>query len=251
MAFGLFDHTCSVKARLKCPRLYKNSQQSDLFNVKVFWIWIFTAIYHSILLFWLPKAVFAHDTSFDDGTVVGQWFVGNVVYSCVVITVCLKAALELDSWTILSHFAIWGSILSWFLFLLIYCTPWLAMKVAPNMVGQDRMLYSCPLFWFSLILVPALTLMVDFVYHGIQRTFKKNTRQRIQEMELRGDKMEIENWQIGDDGLPTLAKGPIQNFKKQGSMRSGYAFSQEEGGSVSQRDIIRQYDTTLQKPTGH
>lgn len=28
------------------------------------------------------------------------------------------------------------------------------------------MLYSCPLFWFSLIIVPALTLMVDFVYHG-------------------------------------------------------------------------------------
>ena len=32
LAFGLFDRTCSVEARLKCPRLYKNSQQSDLFT---------------------------------------------------------------------------------------------------------------------------------------------------------------------------------------------------------------------------
>ena len=44
---------------------------------------------------------------------------------------------------------------------------------------------------------------------------------------------EIENWQIGDDGLPTMGKEPMLP-RKQGSMRSGYAFSQEEGGSVSQ-----------------
>lgn len=35
LAFGLFDQTCSEKAREKVPKLYKNSQQSDLFNVKV------------------------------------------------------------------------------------------------------------------------------------------------------------------------------------------------------------------------
>ena len=35
LAFGLFDRTCSEQAREKVPKLYKNSQQSDLFNVKV------------------------------------------------------------------------------------------------------------------------------------------------------------------------------------------------------------------------
>lgn len=30
----------------------------------------------------------------------------------------------------------------------------------------------------------------------------------------------------------------------------GFAFSQEEGGSVSQTDVIRAYDTNLPKPGG-
>lgn len=30
----------------------------------------------------------------------------------------------------------------------------------------------------------------------------------------------------------------------------GYAFSQEEGGAVTQTDVIRAYDTNLPKPDG-
>lgn len=30
----------------------------------------------------------------------------------------------------------------------------------------------------------------------------------------------------------------------------GYAFSQEEGGAVTQADVIRAYDTNLPKPDG-
>lgn len=30
----------------------------------------------------------------------------------------------------------------------------------------------------------------------------------------------------------------------------GYAFSQEEGGTVTQTDVIRAYDTNLPKPDG-
>ena len=36
----------------------------------------------------------------------------------------------------LCHVAIWGSIASWFIFLLIYCVPDLALYIAPDMIGQ-------------------------------------------------------------------------------------------------------------------
>ncbi|XP_047127134.1 phospholipid-transporting ATPase IB isoform X1 [Hydra vulgaris] len=251
LAFGLFDQSCSSKARLKCPRLYKSSQNSDLFNVKVFWIWIFTAIYHSILLFYLPKLVFSKDVAFGDGLVVGQWFVGNVVYTCVVITVCLKAALELDSWTIYSHLSIWGSIVSWFVFLLIYCSPFVGLLIAPNMIGQDRMLYTCALFWFTLLIIPPTTLWVDFLFHLFQRSFKKNTRQLAQELEIKG----IE-WELDERGVPKQKIRKDNNMELKSSPSSiarsdhGFAFSQEEHGLVAQADVIRRYDTTLVKPKG-
>uniref|UniRef100_A0A182HNH7 Uncharacterized protein n=1 Tax=Anopheles arabiensis TaxID=7173 RepID=A0A182HNH7_ANOAR len=34
-------------------------------------------------------------------------------------------------------------------------------------------------------------------------------------------------------------------------LADGYAFSQEEGGSVTQTDVIRAYDTNLPKPDGN
>ena len=36
----------------------------------------------------------------------------------------------------LCHVAIWGSIASWFIFLLIYCIPGIALYIAPDMIGQ-------------------------------------------------------------------------------------------------------------------
>ena len=35
LALGLFDRPCSVKSALAYPQLYKSSQNSELFNVKV------------------------------------------------------------------------------------------------------------------------------------------------------------------------------------------------------------------------
>ncbi|XP_066918904.1 probable phospholipid-transporting ATPase IA isoform X1 [Clytia hemisphaerica] len=252
LAFGLFDRTCSETAREKVPKLYKNSQQSDLFNVKVFWLWIGTAIMHSIILYYLPAYVFKFDTPFGDGSTVGQWFVGNVVYTCVVIAVCLKAAIELDTWNILSHFAIWGSIGSWFLFLLIYCRPFIAMTLAPNMIGQDMMLYSCPTFWLTILCIPVITLAPDFLYHAFQREFKKNTRQRIQEIELSGD--DPANWTLDDNGFPIVYREPRERVGTNASIQSnhGFAFNTaEKPKGILMNDVMLKTDSTFTKPTGN
>lgn len=104
-----------------------------------------------------------------------QWITSSwsLVLQLVVITVCLKAGMELDTWnwvcgkTVivfafnafpvkedfnlrvflfswqLCHVAIWGSIASWFIFLLIYCIPDIALYIAPDMIGQVC-LFSLP-----------------------------------------------------------------------------------------------------------
>ncbi|XP_065059008.1 probable phospholipid-transporting ATPase IA isoform X2 [Rhopilema esculentum] len=251
LAIGLFDRTCSIKARLHCPRLYKNSQNADLFNTKVFWIWIGAAIYHSIILYYLPREAFKQDIAFQDGTVVGQWFFGCVVYTCVVITVCLKAGLELHAWTWLSHLSIWGSIICWFVFLAIYCSPFLSMKLAPNMFGLHIMLYSSSLFWLNMIIIPVIALFVDFLFHVCQRTFFKNSRQYVQELEI-VKKLKPEEWSISGSGLPIKRDLPQIGRKPTISRTDrGYAFSQEEGAMVGQGELIRLYDTNLNKPSGN
>jgi phospholipid-transporting ATPase len=141
LALGLFDRRCTAEVSYRYPQLYKPSQSAQHFNVKVFWFWMTkgtnfcfeflleirflfhclqTALIHSALLFGLPLMAFGEDIVWSNGKDGGYLILGNAVYTYVVVTVCLKAALETSSWTWLSLLAIGGSVLTWFLFLAFY-----------------------------------------------------------------------------------------------------------------------------------
>jgi phospholipid-transporting ATPase len=54
IAIGIFDQHLSAATLMNVPHLYKSGQRRKHFNTKVFWSWTLNAIYHSLLLFWLP-----------------------------------------------------------------------------------------------------------------------------------------------------------------------------------------------------
>ena len=81
---------------------------------------IISALVHSMFLFWLPLLAFGQDIVWANGRDGGYLIIGNAVYTYVVVTVCLKAALETTTWTWLSLLAIGGSVLMWFFFLAVY-----------------------------------------------------------------------------------------------------------------------------------
>jgi phospholipid-translocating ATPase len=55
-----------------------------------------------------------------DGHVAGLDILGVTVYTCVVWTVNCQLALYISYFTWIQHFFIWGSILIWYMFLIIY-----------------------------------------------------------------------------------------------------------------------------------
>ncbi|CAF0833819.1 unnamed protein product [Adineta steineri] len=123
MALGLLDRCCSAETMMRFPAIYKMSQNRSDFNIKVFWTWCLNAVYHSIILYFMSYAMLRHDVAHSDGTVFGNvaysngqvgdyLLLGNIIYTYVIFVVCLKAGLESDSWTFLTHIAIWGSIAS-------------------------------------------------------------------------------------------------------------------------------------------
>lgn len=161
-AIGVFDRKCSADVMLKYPKLY-NSENQD-YSMRSFWTWIATAFWHSLFLFWFTYLIIYHDTLWQNGKSDGGYLVfGNILYTYVVITVCLKAGLEMNSWTILTHLAIWGSIVSWFLFLIVYSKFWPTLPMAADMSGIDELIFSTRMFWLGLVLVPFTALIADIV----------------------------------------------------------------------------------------
>ncbi|EDS27274.1 phospholipid-transporting ATPase 1 [Culex quinquefasciatus] len=139
----------------KEPRLYEPSQSAQLFNVKVFWYWIFNALVHSVLLYWLPMFTYQGDVIWGNGRDGGYLVLGNIVYTYVVVTVCLKAGLVTNSWTWLTHCSIWGS--------MVLCNIWPALPVGAVFTGMDDMIFSSPAFWLGLFLIPITALLPDVV----------------------------------------------------------------------------------------
>ncbi|XP_076070269.1 putative phospholipid-transporting ATPase IA isoform X5 [Mytilus galloprovincialis] len=257
LAIGLFDRICSSESMMKFPALYKASQQAELFNVKVFWMWILNSIFHSVLLFWLPVLSLKHDVAFSDGKVGDYLFLGNFVYTYVVVTVCLKAGLETSAWTWLTHLATWGSIASWFLFLIVYSHVYKVVDLAPEMLGMGSHVLGCSIFWMGLFLIPFTCLIRDIAWKALKRTTHKTLKEEVQEKEkLHEDPTPIV-LKLTKRKLTETARLLRNVFTRSPSRMTpgpdqphGYAFSQEEHGVMGQAELIRYYDSSKEKPEG-
>ncbi|XP_039645375.1 phospholipid-transporting ATPase IB isoform X3 [Perca fluviatilis] len=258
---GIFDRPCSQQNMLRFPQLYRITQNAEGFNTKVFWGHCINALIHSIILFWFPLKMLEHDTSFSDGQGNDYLFVGNMVYTYVVVTVCLKAGIETTAWTKFSHLAVWGSMALWMVFFAVYSAMWPTIPIAPDMLGQAGKVMQCWHFWLGLVLVPTACLLKDYAWTATRRTVRKSLLEEVQELEARAV----------DPGAAVLrdASGRSLNerahlltrvFRKtpssvgrsnsvQQTVSHGYAFSQEEHGVVSQSQVVRSYDTTRQRPS--
>lgn len=80
-AIGIFDKVCSAETMLKYPALYKPSQNAQLFNVRVFWIWICNALIHSVILYWAPMLAYGNENIWSNGKSGDYLVLGNVVYT--------------------------------------------------------------------------------------------------------------------------------------------------------------------------
>ncbi|XP_072467859.1 phospholipid-transporting ATPase IB isoform X7 [Notamacropus eugenii] len=256
---GIFERICTQESMLRFPQLYRITQNAEGFNTKVFWGHCINALIHSIILFWGPMKILEHDALLANGHVVDYLFVGNIVYTYVVVTVCLKAGLETRAWTKFSHLAVWGSIVLWLAFFGVYSTFWPVIPLAPDMVGQAGMVLSCGYFWLGLLLVPGACLLKDVAWTTAKHAYHKTLLEQVQELETKSK--ELGKTMLRDSNGKSLnerdhllkrlgRKTPPSLFRSnsiQQGVSHGYAFSQEEHGVVSQSEVVRSYDTTKQR----
>lgn len=277
LVIGLFDKQAEAEIMMKYPKLY--TSQGDQFSPKLFWVWVWSAILHSLALFWFTYFMVYHDALWSDGISDGGHLVfGNILYTYVVITVCLKAALETTSWTVFTHTAIWGSIALWFVFLAIYAHFWPTFPMAADMAGMDSMIFTSASFWIGMFVIPFATLIIDIVYSIVTRTCFQSFIDQVRDLEARSvltspseqtllsetarlirnvfdstrRKKRTSSSASDREAAANRAAERRRKMSKDLSLelQHGYAFSQEEHGVVPQSQVIRAYDTTKAKPSG-
>uniref|UniRef100_A0AAY4ALB2 Phospholipid-transporting ATPase n=1 Tax=Denticeps clupeoides TaxID=299321 RepID=A0AAY4ALB2_9TELE len=222
---GIFDRPCSQQNMLRFPQLYRITQNADGFNTKVFWGHCINALIHSIILFWFPLKALEHDAPFDSGHSVDYLFVGNIVYTYVVVTVCLKAGMETTAWTRFSHLAVWGSMVLWMLFFTVYSAIWPSVPIAPDMLGQASPCHH-------------------HHHHHHHHHLSADVRNATQKHALLNERAHLLTRVFRKTPSSVGRSNSVQQ-----TVSHGYAFSQEEHGVVSQSQVVRSYDTTRQRPS--
>ncbi|XP_067949356.1 phospholipid-transporting ATPase IB-like [Watersipora subatra] len=285
LALGLLDRYTDTELPMRYPTLYKISQDSTLFNVKVFWMWITNAILHSVVLYFFSMLMLETDSSHPTGGTNGFLYLGNCVFTYTVVTVCLKAGMESYTWTWMHFVAIFGSILSWFAFVGFYSELWPTVRLgaAEDMAGQSRQLASNPVFWLGLILIPGCALLRDFVWKIVRRTFFISIKEKVEifhndstinrrlgtksgssnprstDVQESGAKAKNKNSDFYVTKLFTKVFAPaaIYQFKpsqhsmlEQSKSQHGFAFSQDENSKMKQSDLIRIMNSNVRKPLG-
>ncbi|XP_036406934.1 probable phospholipid-transporting ATPase IA isoform X4 [Megalops cyprinoides] len=252
LTLGIFERSCRKDNMLKYPELYKTSQNAMGFNTKVFWAHCLNGLFHSVILFWFPLKAFQHDTVFGNGKTPDYLLLGNMVYTFVVITVCLKAGLETSSWTMFSHIAIWGSIGLWVVFFWVYSSLWPLIPLAPDMTGEAIMMFSSGVFWMGLFFIPVTSLIFDVAYKVFKKVCFKTLVDEVQELEamsrdpgavVHGKRL-TETAQLLKNVFKKNTGTAYRSNSIQQNLLHGYAFSQDENGVVSQSEVMRVYDTT-------
>eukprot|EP00658_Telonema_sp_P-2_P052519 TRINITY_DN4074_c0_g1_i2.p1 TRINITY_DN4074_c0_g1~~TRINITY_DN4074_c0_g1_i2.p1 ORF type:complete len:488 (+),score=76.53 TRINITY_DN4074_c0_g1_i2:257-1720(+) len=142
------------------PQLYTPGIKGSYLNVQLFLLWLGNAIYHSLIIFFVfmfglgGNGILAkgHDSQLDG--------VGICIYATVIVVVNSKLALHVNSFTWLHHLTIWGSIVFFFVYCLLYALFPVSLTTTMKDIWTNVLSFSTP--WITIILATSLCFILDF-----------------------------------------------------------------------------------------
>lgn len=118
---GIIDQDVTPADAFRYPQLYRSGQRGELFNRRSFFYWLVLSVYQSAVIFFFPLVVFSGLSAFrPNGQVAAAQDFGAAMFTGLVIVPNLQVYSAFHYFTWIHHAAIWASILSWYLFIIIY-----------------------------------------------------------------------------------------------------------------------------------
>lgn len=231
---GIFDQYISAQMLLQYPQIYKIGQEGQFFSVEIFWAWVVNGFYHSGVIYVCVINIYKYGAELAGGEIANIWAVGLTLFTCAVVTSLGKAAIISSQWTKFTLISIPGSFLIWLIAFPLYALIAPGVDVSQEYYGIISIVYGSAAYWLSIIVVPLLCLMRDFLWKYYKRNWKPefyHQVQKIQKYQIQDHKPKFSSFQ------KTIRKvRQVHRMRKQ----RGFAFSQAEGQEI----IVRKYDTT-------
>ncbi|KAK9052922.1 hypothetical protein SSX86_029552 [Deinandra increscens subsp. villosa] len=181
ISLGVLEQDVSSDICLQFPALYQQGQKGIFFSWKRIIGWMGNGVLTSLVISILNVYILSPSAFRKGGQVVDIAHLGVTTYTTIVWTVNCQIALIITHFTWIQHIFIWGSIFSWYLFLLFYGA------LPPAYSNREYKLLveavgPAPMYWMVVLLVVVISLLPYFIYMVIQRSFYPMDDHVIQEM---------------------------------------------------------------------
>jgi phospholipid-translocating ATPase len=185
LVYGFMEKDAPESIIDRYPEVYRGVQRADRYTVKTFLMWVISAVWHSVVIFMVCVGSGAGGlvaVTGSSGRIGGMWTQAVLASHIGVVTVTLRMALMIRTWTIVTHIAVWGSLLGYGLFNIIY-TYWFWLQPDMFLVFTNTAVAPALALWF--ITGVALALAPDLA--GI--AYRRMTRPYDWEILLEIDKL--------------------------------------------------------------
>lgn len=171
------------------------------------------SVFHSLICFIFPIYAMSNTAM---GYDPGLLSLGTTIYTCVILVVSIKVSLETASWTIINFVVIILSVLSWWVFTLIYDSLYMVINIGKWRLASE---WSYPLygykimgswlFWLTVLLTVVIAVMRDVAFKAWRRMASVEL---YYEAIAKGKNVSKEAFESGfpiEEGIPIRLKGKV------------------------------------------
>ncbi|XP_077408203.1 phospholipid-transporting ATPase IH isoform X3 [Vanacampus margaritifer] len=181
LVYSLIEQHINMEILKKDPSLYRDIAKNSLLRWPIFIYWTVLGAYDAIVMFFGAYFLFDNTTFTSNGQMFGNWTFGTLVFTVLVFTVTFKLALDTHYWTWINHFVIWGSLIFFVVFSLLWGgIIWPFLNYQRMYYVFMQMLSSGPA-WLSIVLLVTASLLPDVLKKVIWRTLWPTTTEQIQD----------------------------------------------------------------------
>ncbi|PIA64284.1 hypothetical protein AQUCO_00100040v1 [Aquilegia coerulea] len=181
ISLGVFEQDVSSEVCLQFPALYQQGARNLFFNWSRIFGWMTNGLYTSIVIFFVNINIFYDQAFRRDGKTSDMAAVGTTMFTCIIWAVNCQIALTMSHFTWIQHAFIWGSVVTWYLFLFLYG------MLSPIRSGNAHKilveaLAPAAIYWSATFLVSITCVLPYLAYISYQRCANPMDHHIIQEI---------------------------------------------------------------------
>ncbi|KAH1207582.1 putative phospholipid-transporting ATPase 4 [Glycine max] len=221
ISLGVFEQDVPSEVCLQFPALYQQGPKNLFFDWYRILGWMGNGLYSSLVIFFLVIIIFYDQAFRVNGQIADMAAVGTMMFTCIIWAVNCQIALTMSHFTWIQHLVVWGSITTWYIFLLLYgMLPPQYSKSAYQLLIE--VLAPAPIYWTATLLVTIACVLPYLAHISFQRCFNPMDHHIIQEIKYYKKDIEDQHmWtrerskarQVTKIGFTARVEAKIRHFK--------------------------------------